>query len=77
MSDPVPHAATALLDRAEAELKVGHLAAGRALLADPAAAGDAERRAKLWARLAPDPLVAWLIAGCLLLFFALVSSTAH
>jgi hypothetical protein len=76
MSDAPTPEATDLLDRAEQLLQTGHFAAARKLLAEPPTAGDGPRRAQLLARLAPDPLVAVLIAACLLLFFALIKGYA-
>jgi hypothetical protein len=71
--------AEGLLDEAAAELKRGHFAAARKLLdaSQRASGGDeksvAEKRAALWARLAPDPLVAWLVAACLVLYVSLIA----
>ncbi len=62
---------------AEAALKTGHFAAARVLLDQPAQPGDSEhRRALLW-RFSPDPLVAILIAGCLIFFGYVALTTQH
>lgn len=72
--------AAALLTQAEAELAIGHFAAARKLLdaSQRASGGDeksvVEQRAALWARLSPDPLVAWLAAACLLLYVSLIAA---
>jgi len=81
MSDASPAAASdndQLLGRAEQALKRGHFAEARTLLSQSAAGEPAEkeRRAALWRRLSPDPLVGWLIALCLLLFIAIIATTA-
>ena len=70
--------ANRLLDDAEAELKRGHFAAARELLSRSAKLDDksqeaAERRAQLWARLAPDPIIPWLVAACVILYITLVA----
>lgn len=62
---------------AEAALKTGHFAAARVLLAKPPQPGDAEHRKALLWRLTPDPLVAILIAGCLLFFGYVALTTQH
>jgi hypothetical protein len=68
---PNPQLAAAAL-----ALKTGHFAAARALIALPPQPGDEAQRKKLLWRLSPDPMVAGLIALCLL-FFAYIACTAQ
>lgn len=69
-----------LLDRAEQAHRNGRFALMRKLLvelgrAGPLAPAEQQRVAALRERLRPDPLVALLIAACLILLGAVVSST--
>lgn len=80
--DEKPAAPDETLDRAEAELKRGHFAAGRKLLARSAELDEKSqpaiaRRKSLWARLSPDPMIPWLVLACLALYVAIVASTAQ
>lgn len=68
-----------VLDQAEQALKTGHFAAARKLLAQPQGQSPElnERRAALWNRMAPDKMIPILLALCVILFVAIVASTAH
>jgi hypothetical protein len=68
-----------LLDSAEQAQRSGHFARTRSLLRQLAARGglsaeDEKRAAALRERLRPDPLVAWLVLACLVLFIAVVAT---
>lgn len=71
--------ADATIDRAGQELKVGHFAAARVLLARarPSPGPQAERVRALWTRLSPDPLAIGLVVACLLLFGIILALTLH
>ena len=75
----LPSDSAALLDRAEQAHRGGRFAEVRAILAQLAGQAvsptDQRRAEALRNRLRPDPLVALLIAACLLLFVAVVSRT--
>jgi len=83
MSDTQTPSATdemVALDRAEQALKTGHFAAARKLLSQPLPPSTpelAERRKALWNRMSPDKMIPILLGICLLLFIAIVASTAH
>jgi hypothetical protein len=74
--------ASEILDGAERALKRGHFAEARAELlrsekSDEKSEAVAQRRARLWARLSPDPMIPWLVAACLILFVSLIAAYVH
>lgn len=78
MAEPTPE--TKLLDQAEQAHHGGRFAQVRRLLAEldrHGTAAEQQRAEALRARLRPDPLVAWLIGACLVLFIAVVGANWH
>lgn len=73
---------TRLLDRAEQAHRGGRFAQERKLLTElrshaALTTAEQQRAAELWARLSPDPLVAGLIAVCVILFFSVAAGYWH
>ena len=80
MAETTPE--TRLLDRAEQAHRGGRFAQERKLLAelrshDSLTTAEKQRAAELWARLSPDPLVAGLIAVCMILFVSVAAGYWH
>lgn len=74
--------ASELLDSAEQALKRGHFAAARIKLAESEKSDEKSdalkaRRAKLWTKLSPDPMIPLLIAACLALYVTLIAVYVH